>query len=113
MIYSMLGAVGPRAAAAPVALSLGKGGSHLWSSRQHGSNLRGLLRFQEHATSSWTNSPKSNSTKSKRSPERLLVEFVFFFILFESNVKIACFVIHFSTNQMRIKSNDFFFGEVS
>ena len=28
MVYSVLGTVGPRAAAAPVALSLGNGGSH-------------------------------------------------------------------------------------
>ena len=57
MVYSVLGTVGPRAAAAPVALSLGNGGPHLWSSRRHGSTLRGMLRFQEHATSRWTNSP--------------------------------------------------------
>ena len=30
MVYSVLGTVGPRAAAAPVALSLGNGGSHLY-----------------------------------------------------------------------------------
>ena len=29
MVYSVLGAVGPRAATTPVALSLGNGGSHL------------------------------------------------------------------------------------
>ena len=57
MVYSVLGTVEPRAAAAPVALSLGNGGCHLCSSRRHGSSLRGLLRFQEHATLSRTNSP--------------------------------------------------------
>ena len=49
--------------------------------------------------------PKSNSTKSKRSPKRLLAEFVFFrFIRFKCQK--VCLVIHFFTNQM-----NFFFLE--
>ena len=62
--------------------------------------------------------PKPNGTKSRRNPKRLLVEFLFFFfVLFDSNVKIKCqnafLVIRFSTNQMQIKSNEKNIGEVS
>ena len=56
--------------------------------------------------------PKLNNTKSKRSPKRLLVELVFLsFIQIESQK--ACLVIHFSTNQMQIKSNEKNVGGVS
>ena len=86
MVHSVLGAVGPRAAAAPVVLSLGNGGSHLWINRQHGSRLRGLLRFQEHATSSWTNSPIRITRRAKQAPKDLSSS-PFFFVQFESNIK--------------------------
>ena len=43
----MLGAVGPRAAAAPVAVPVEIDGSRLWSSRRQGTSLLGLLRFHE------------------------------------------------------------------
>ena len=116
MVYSVLGAIGPRAAAAPVALSLGDGGSHLRSSRLHDSTVSSLLRFQEHAASSWANEPKLIITKSKRrkkkSPERLRDEFVLSrFIQIKSQN--ACLVIHFLTNQTQIKSNEKNIGGVS
>ena len=88
MVYSVLGAVGPRAAAAPVALCLGNDGSQLRSSRRHGSSLRGLLRNQEHAASSWTNSPNRMARESKISTNRLVVEVVFF--PFDSNQTSKC-----------------------
>ena len=69
MVYSVPGAVGPRTAAASVALSPGNnGGSHLRSSRWYGSSLRGSLRFQEHATSSRTNSPIWITRRAKEVP---------------------------------------------
>ena len=44
-IFRVLGAVGPRAAATPVALPLEVDGSRLRSSRRTGTSLGGLLRF--------------------------------------------------------------------
>ena len=56
--------------------------------------------------------PKLNNAKSKRSPKILLVEFVFF-VLLESKVKMTALVIHFSTNQMQVKSHKKNIGGVS
>ena len=112
MVYSVLGGVGPRAAVAPVTLSLENWGSHLWSSRRHGSRVSGLLRFQEHATSSWTNSPIWVTRKIKRSTERFLIGFVFFRFI-RIKCQNACLMIQFSTNQMHIKSNETKIGGVS
>ena len=49
--------------------------------------------------------PKLSNTNSKRSPRRLLVEFVFFPFI-RIKYQNACLVIHFLTNQMQIKSNE-------
>ena len=72
MVYSVLGAVESRTAAAPVVLPLGNDGSRLRSSRRHGSNLRGLLRFHGTCHVRMDKIPKMNNTKSKRSSQRLL-----------------------------------------
>ena len=48
--------------------------------------------------------PKSNSTKSITRPKRLLVEFVFVSV-FRIKRQKTSLVLHFSTNQMQIKSN--------
>ena len=87
MVYSVLGAVGPRATASPVALSLGNDGSHLRRSRRHGSSLRGLLRLHVPHVE-LDKPPRLNDTKSETSPRRNLVEFVFF--LFYADRKSKC-----------------------
>ena len=94
----MLGAVGPRAAAAPVALSLEIDGSRLSSSRRQGTSLRDLLRFHGTCHVELDKLPKLNEEIERKSPKRLLVEFD----AFEND----CFKIHFSTNQMHMKLND-------
>ena len=59
MVHSVLGAFGRRAAASPVACLSGIVNltCEAVDDMAHGSRLRGLIRSQEHATSSWTNSP--------------------------------------------------------
>ena len=59
--------------------------------------------------------PKKNSTmsKKKKSPERLLTEIVFFVLFYLIKCQNACLVIHFSTNQMQIKSDEKYVGGVS
>ena len=57
-VYSVVGAVGPRAAAAPVALPLEIGGSRLSETVDDKAQVCMVcLGFMEHARSSWTNSP--------------------------------------------------------
>ena len=68
-----------------------------------------------HAASSWTNSKLRdlNTTKRKRSPKRSIVELFYVIVTFESKRLNTCVVVHFSTNQMQIKSNENVFGGVS
>ena len=79
-VYSVVGAVGPRAAAAPVALPLEIGGSRLCSSRLQGTSLHGVLRFHETCHVELDKLPKIEKLNKKSL--RLLVEFgVFEFCL--------------------------------
>ena len=103
MVHSALGGAIPRAEAAPVAPSLGKGEAHVRSSRRHGSSLRGLAPVSGTCHVELDKLLKLSDTKSKISPKRLLVEFVFFRFsrILSQN---ACLVVHFSTSQI-CKSN--------
>ena len=83
MVYFVLEAVGPRAAAAPVALPLGNDGSRPWSSRRHGSSLRGLLRSHGKCRVELDKVPEVNHTKRKIGP-RILLEFVLFEFQFKT-----------------------------
>ena len=76
MVYSILGVVGPRAAAALAALSLGSCGSHLSSSLHGTCQVGRLVLVSVNAASRWTTSLKVNITKCKRRP-KVLVEFFF------------------------------------
>ena len=62
-------------------------------SATRGSRLHRLLRFQEHATSSWTHSPNwiaRRATEVSQSQKTFLVEFVSIVLLFESSKMSKC-----------------------
>ena len=78
MVYSVLGTVGPRAAAAPVALSFGNGGSQQCEAVDDTAQACvTCLCFGNICHVELDDLPDSNNSKSKRYP-LLLAEFVWF-----------------------------------
>ena len=82
-------AVGPRAAAAPVALPLEIDGSRLRSSRRQDTSLRGLLRLHGARHVELDQLPKMNEEIERISPKKLRVYFFFFFLISLENACLA------------------------
>ena len=99
----MLGAMGPRAAAAPVALPLEIDGSRFGSSRRQGTICVVCFGFMETRHVELDQLPKLNEeieNRTKKSKKTCKIGCVCI------SLDNACLVIHFSTNQMPITLNE-------